>query len=216
MVSNPLKYALWHVWDEQTYYNFEEAAEQLRGNYTSFITAPNPLRDLKISGTGHPLESAPILKTHGQSPKPLSLHEYERDCEYSIVNKPLTLHWVLLRYDSCLLWHSCLSHTITSTTDHWGIIAMWMNMILRFVGGVLRRPVSTVITIMRVSITVRGGRSVWWHEFWFLGITLGDVCQYIRTPYLVLDLNKICLYWVESTLSLAKPCPCLLCQGTLL
>lgn len=86
-----LEIRLWHVWGEQTYCDFDEAAEQLRGNHISFIAALNPLRDLTISGIGHPLELAPILKAHGQSLKTLSLHEYKQDCDYSIVNEPLAL-----------------------------------------------------------------------------------------------------------------------------
>ena len=78
---------LWETWGERTMCGFDEAAEQLRGNYTSFIAALKPLRELRISGTGYPLHLAPILNTHGLSLKVLALHEYERDCNYSTITE---------------------------------------------------------------------------------------------------------------------------------
>ena len=67
--------------DNFTLCELDEAIDQLRLNYTSFITAMPPLHFLSIHGTGRLLDLEPILKTHGSSLRHFSLHEYERDCE---------------------------------------------------------------------------------------------------------------------------------------
>ena len=80
----------WGFWgDEKTFCAFDEAAEQLRQNYTTFIAALPPLRELGISGMGKLLNMTPILEAHGSSLKQLKIHEFERDCTYESGNATL-------------------------------------------------------------------------------------------------------------------------------
>ncbi len=79
------------VWgDENTLCGSDEDIEQLRQNYTSFITNLPPLRELSIGGMGRSLDLGPILKAHGGSLKNLSLHEYESDCVHDTQNETRT------------------------------------------------------------------------------------------------------------------------------
>jgi len=59
-------------------------AEGLRQNYTTFIAALPPLHTLHISGMGGPLPLEPILETHGQTLRTLTLREFERDNHHEI------------------------------------------------------------------------------------------------------------------------------------
>ncbi|MCJ1391869.1 hypothetical protein MMC18_004736 [Xylographa bjoerkii] len=80
----------WGFWgDEDTFCASDEAAEQLRENYTTFIRALPPLRELSISGMGELLNMTPILETHGPSLQKLRIHEFERDCRYATGNATL-------------------------------------------------------------------------------------------------------------------------------
>ncbi|MCJ1418571.1 hypothetical protein MMC32_004919 [Xylographa parallela] len=80
----------WGFWgDEDTFCASDEAAEQLRGNYTTFIAALPPLRELSISGMGKLLNMTPILEAHGPSLRKLGVHEFERDCAYESSNATL-------------------------------------------------------------------------------------------------------------------------------
>ncbi|MCJ1281074.1 hypothetical protein MMC26_000392 [Xylographa opegraphella] len=80
----------WGFWgDEDTFCVFDEAAKQLRENYTTFIAALPPLRELSISGMGELLNITPILEAHGPSLRKLIIHEFERDCTYESGNATL-------------------------------------------------------------------------------------------------------------------------------
>uniref|UniRef100_A0A093UQA7 Hydroxylamine reductase n=1 Tax=Talaromyces marneffei PM1 TaxID=1077442 RepID=A0A093UQA7_TALMA len=72
--------------DEQPLCAFDATGDELRQNYSSFIAALPPLRDLSISGMGRPLNMTPILETHGVSLEKLSIHEFEHDCRYNTGN----------------------------------------------------------------------------------------------------------------------------------
>ncbi|KAI9848031.1 MAG: hypothetical protein M1837_001133 [Sclerophora amabilis] len=77
----------WGFWgDEETLCDFDEAAGELRENFTSFIASLPPLRELSISGMGQLLNMTSILQTHGASLEKLSIHEFERDCAYETGN----------------------------------------------------------------------------------------------------------------------------------
>ncbi|MCJ1380635.1 hypothetical protein MMC17_003743 [Xylographa soralifera] len=80
----------WGFWgDEDTFCAFDEAAEQLRENYTTFIATLSPLRELSISGMGKLLNITPILEAHGPSLQSLRIHEFERDCTNEASNATL-------------------------------------------------------------------------------------------------------------------------------
>ncbi|KAJ9666605.1 hypothetical protein H2201_003264 [Coniosporium apollinis] len=81
----------WSFWgDEVTLCGFDNATNQLRKNYTSFITTLPSLRELSISGMGELLNMTPILSQHGASLERLSIHEFERDCNYATGNATWT------------------------------------------------------------------------------------------------------------------------------
>ena len=81
----------WAFWgDEVTLCSFNEDGNELRQNYTSFITALPPLRELSISGMGELLNLTPILETHGTSLEKLKIHELEHDCTYETGNSTWT------------------------------------------------------------------------------------------------------------------------------
>ena len=80
----------WGFWgDEDTFCASDEAAGELRENYTTFIIALSPLRELSISGMGELLNMTPILEAHGPSLQALRIHEFERDCTYESGNATL-------------------------------------------------------------------------------------------------------------------------------
>ncbi len=75
----------WTLWgDETSLCDFDNATDEIRQNYTSFITSLPPLQTLSVSGTGHLLDLNLILATHGSSIRSLTLHEFERACATSI------------------------------------------------------------------------------------------------------------------------------------
>ena len=56
----------WDVWgDEDTLCGFDATTDELRENYTSFISGLAPLRELSISGMGKLLDMTKILDTDG-------------------------------------------------------------------------------------------------------------------------------------------------------
>ncbi|MCJ1398349.1 hypothetical protein MMC11_001547 [Xylographa trunciseda] len=80
----------WGFWgDEETFCALDEAAEQLRENYTNFIVALPPLHELEISGMGQLFNMTPILETHGAALRKLRIHEFERDCTHESGNATL-------------------------------------------------------------------------------------------------------------------------------
>lgn len=72
--------------DELTLCEFNEAAQELRQNYTSFVVDLPPLRELSISGMGQLLNMTPILQAHGASLETLAIHEFESECKYETCN----------------------------------------------------------------------------------------------------------------------------------
>ena len=77
----------WSFWgDEETLCGFDSKTDELRRNYTSFITGLQQLRDLRLRGMGKLLDMSTILGAHGATLERLEIHEFERDCAYETSN----------------------------------------------------------------------------------------------------------------------------------
>jgi hypothetical protein len=67
---------------DETFCDFDDDANELREQFTDFITHLPQLRTLEVSGMGARLNLSRILARHGSTLQSLTLHEFEWPCTF--------------------------------------------------------------------------------------------------------------------------------------